>query len=177
MNENKTFNLGVVIGRFQVAELTNAHYQLIKTSMDINEMTLILIGCLPKNQTNLTNPLNYEMRKDMIMKTFNNSQWIEIMPIEDANFMAVWCEKVNFLIDAYKRRLESLHNLKANVTLYGGRDSFIEKYNEYNPWFHTEFLDFESNESGTKQREKISKNIINTTDFRKGIIYAKMNNL
>ena len=48
-------NIGVIVGRFQVADLTQGHKELIQYSLDNMDYTIIFIGCTPHNEINKEN--------------------------------------------------------------------------------------------------------------------------
>lgn len=206
------YRIGVVVGRFQVAELTEGHKRLIDYSIRRNNQTIILIGTKQYDATDERNPLPYLLRKRMIENFLFNESEVSmadnIYPIEDKNCFPLWCKELDMTISAISNLIaqHEYYSYEAGgveITLYGGRDSYINEYNlNYkNPYFDTEIVDFNINEvSGTKQREEIKNinsddkkilsedfylgieykkgnEIINTVDFRKGIIYKVLNNI
>lgn len=165
--------LGVVVGRFQVAELTEGHKKLIERALSKSNKVLLLLGTKPKDKTDTHNPLTYKMRYDMIAKEFENDlDKLIITPIKDQDCLPIWVQNVDLVIDFFSRQ----HDI-SNVVLFGGRDSFINGYIQNNGCYqNVELVNFDINEvSGTIQREQIAKEIINSVYFRKGVIYKTLN--
>jgi len=148
--------IGVVIGRFQVDALSEAHEALIEVAKSNNDEFIVGIGTSVV-KIEITNPLSYEIRKEMIQSDFPNAI---IIPIHDVGNLKYWNRILDETLNKYSENAE--------ITIYGGRDSLIDTYDGK---FKTERIK-EFPISGTEIRENISKNSINTVDFRRGIIFA-----
>lgn len=75
----KKFKLGLVLGRYQHMHL--GHMQIIDTSRQLCDKTLILIGSAERKGT-LRNPFSFETRKKVIQKVYSFEDTI-IMPLND----------------------------------------------------------------------------------------------
>ena len=72
-------DVGVIIGRFQVHELHEAHQELINSVIARHDKVLIFIGLSPlRNTTN--NPLDFSTRKRMIQELYPE---IDVYYVED----------------------------------------------------------------------------------------------
>lgn len=169
----------VVIGRFQAPELTNAHKALLSLAMDGPDAVLILIGCTSFPLTR-RNPLSYLIREEMVRSYVNyygETDFVQIMPVHDKPSDEAWSSQVD----------EIIHNIYPfdEVTLIGGRDSFIPHYKGKHKTRTVSFKELEKKgalrkaESATESREKVTLRDIedsgNLQSFRKGIIYASQN--
>ena len=154
--------VGVVIGRFQVADLHEGHRYLINEAFRHHRKVIILIGCAPILGTKY-DPLDYPTRERMLRAAYPDAI---ILPIHDQLDDNEWSKKVDVTIRGVVPNL-------SGASLYGGRDSFKSHYHgEYNA------IDVESNvkyQSGHDQREDIGKVVRSTNDFRAGIIYSTQN--
>ena len=154
-----TYDVGVIVGRFQVPELHDAHLDLIQTVCEAHDKVIIFLGLAPVRVTR-ENPLDFEARKQMILEAFPNVivQYVEDMPSDQ-----VWSRK----LDA---QIERLTTPVQTVVLYGGRDSFIAHYSGKHP---TAELVQDTFISGSEARKRISrKSTKATADFRAGVIWA-----
>lgn len=169
----------VVIGRFQAPELTNAHRALLNVAMDQSDAVLILIGCTSFPLTK-RNPLNYLIREEMVRSYVGfrgGTASVQIMPVHDKPSDEAWSSQVD----------EIIHSIYPfdEVTLIGGRDSFIPHYKGKHKTRTVSFKEPEKKgalrkaESATESREKVTLRDIedsgNLQSFRKGIIYASQN--
>ena len=86
--------VGVVIGRFQVDEIHAGHLNLLRTVQEKHVNVLILLGCR-KTRANRDNPLNYQMREQMLREICPNAI---IMPVFDCQTDELWSRQVDDLI-------------------------------------------------------------------------------
>ena len=159
LNRHKTtYNTGVIIGRFQVAELHDQHKELIQTVLNECENVILLLGLsvIPNTKTN---PLDFVQRKKMIQESFPDLDIGYIKDIKDDNR---WSKKVD---QEVKNRTPRNHS----VALFGSRDSFIAHYDGK---YQTVELEATRFISGSEQREAISKRVKTSYDYRAGIISA-----
>jgi len=160
--------VGVIVARMQVANLTEAHVDLIKTVQKEHEKVLLFLGLSPAVGTR-NNPLDLEMRRQMIHGYTEGSEYIfrdiNILYIKDQPSDEIWSKN----LDAQIR-----DNLTPGQTplLYGSRDSFIAHYTGK---FQTQELIPERIISGTEMRNAISKKTKNSPEFREGVIWAVYN--
>jgi bifunctional NMN adenylyltransferase/nudix hydrolase len=161
-------DVGVIVGRFQVAELTEAHFDLIKTVCNEHAKVLLFLGLSPAIGTR-NNPLDLECRRQMIEQQLNAHNPpitnVTILYIKDVPSDEVWTKNLNNMVR---------DNLNPGQTaiLYGSRDSFIK---HYTGGYQTQELIPERVISGSEMRKNISKRTKNTKDFREGVIWAVYN--
>lgn len=165
--ETKLADVGVIIGRFQVENLTEAHTKLIESVMSKHEKVIIFLGVPGISPVPSTKryPLDFEMRKQMIEEKFGNR--IIISHVKNMKEDTDWSKQLD-------NKIADLVSPKQSVILYGGRDSFIQYYHgKYN----TEELEPEvyTKISGTKVREKIKNKAEPSAAFRAGVIWANEN--
>ena len=160
LKEDK-YDVGVIMGRFQVPFLHEAHINLIQAVMDRHSKVIMFLGAPPTVLTR-NNPLDFEMRRQMIMTRFPD---IIIMLQKDSVSDEVWAKNLD-------DQIGSLVTHNQRVVLYGGRDSFKPHYKGRFP-----VLEFESEGliSGTEVRRAASVKSVNSPDFRSGVIWAVHN--
>lgn len=95
----------------------------------------------------------------MIQKEYPH---ITILPIRDQRDHRTW----SYLLD--QKIVEPYGNRK--TLLYGGRDSFIPYYQ--GRYQTVELVGNNVDYSGTAIREEVARQLIDSVDFRKGVIYA-----
>lgn len=153
--------VGVVVGRFQVPDLHEGHKRLIQFVGTQCDQLVILVGTSPAVPTR-RNPLDFPTRYQMLRTAFPGAL---VWPIEDENSDERWSQKLDRL----------LKPLGGQVTLYGSRDSFLPHYEGRYPKFEVTDAHIEPVEiSATGLREQIQYSV-DSTDFRKGVIYAQNN--
>ena len=109
---NNKLSVGVVVGRFQVSALTPGHKGLIAQLQSKHTHLIVLLGTSPVLLSK-RNPLPYVVREQMIREEFPH---VTILPIMDMKHHEKWTaalDKKNHEVAPY-----------ADITLYGGRDSF-----------------------------------------------------
>lgn len=148
--------VGVIVGRFQVAELHEAHRDLIQTVVDRHPRTIIFLGNAPI-MGSYENPLDFDCRAQMIKDEFPE---VTVLFIPDCRCDIAWSSNLDYLISGVVQP-------GRKVVLYGSRDSFIKGYHGR---YDTQELVSEVHISGSKVREEIRKENINSVDFRKGMI-------
>lgn len=154
--------LGVIIGRFQVPELTDGHKKLIEHVRAQHGRVLVVVGCIADKERTKRDPLDYHVREAMLKSDFPDALVIPYadMPSNDQ----VWSENLDSLL----RTISPL----GEIVLYGGRDSFIPHYKGK---FKTYKIELEFSPSGTDIREHTSNRIRISGDFRAGMIYSMVN--
>jgi bifunctional NMN adenylyltransferase/nudix hydrolase len=159
--EKKT-EIGVLIGRFQVHELHAAHRDLFERVLANHKKVIVFLGCAQVIGSR-KNPLDFPTRKSMVESTYSG-RISAILPIYDNRSDANWSREVD-------RRIREVFPM-GDVTLYGSRDSFIPHYQGA---FKTCELDTKVFLSGTEVRKNVSEEILQTPEFRAGVIYANYN--
>ncbi len=172
--------LGIICGRFQTAELTAGHKQLIKIVSEENDQYIVFIGVSPARNTK-NEPLTYGCRRLMITNYIFDSALNEVLtpqkisipevfPISDIGNLPVWCGHLDELIDDYVSK-----NLceYPEITIYGGRDSVATHYTGK---YQTKLIDDVPGVSATNAREQLYKashsDIVGSFGFRAGMIFA-----
>lgn len=149
---------GVIIGRFQVPELHQAHINLINSVYKRHTRVIIFLGLSPLKCT-YNNPLDFKSRKQMIATAFPAA---DILYIKDVPCDKLWSNNLD-------EQIKDLVAPGQKVFLYGGRDSFVKHYagrfkvREFKP---------DSYFSGTEIRKSTVNKIKNASDWRAGVIHA-----
>lgn len=155
----ETYDVGVLVGRFQVPELHQGHKDLIQTVLDNHDKVIIFLGLSPL-KASLSNPLDFEARKQMLLDEFPD---VNVAYIEDVNNDQLWSRNLD-------KQITALTGPTQSVVLYGSRDSFIEHYTGKNP---STALESESYFSGTEVRKEVSRQSTRQSpDFRAGVVWT-----
>jgi len=164
MKEKSTeYDVGIIIGRFQVAKLHTAHIELFNHVIEKHTRVHVFLGVSPL-PTSYKNPLPFEARRQMIETEFPS---VRCYPLQDFKSDDRWVSNLDSLI----KNIE----ITDSVTLYGGRESFINTYKSHHGKFNCIELvpdEYTNMFSGTVDRQDISKNIVNNEGFRSGIIWT-----
>lgn len=160
-HKEKIYDVGVIIGRFQVDELHDGHRFLIESVIEKHEKVVILIG-VARTLGTFDNPLDYVTRAGLFEKYLNPN--VIIQPIWDVPCDEVWSANVDNIV----RTIVPL----GAVRLYGGRDSFVDHYHGTFDTFEYQIV---TDKDGTQIRENVGKSTVNNPDFRKGVIYSTQN--
>jgi bifunctional NMN adenylyltransferase/nudix hydrolase len=156
------YDVGVIVGRFQLPELHEAHQNLIRHVCDNHEKVIVVLGLSPLVGTQV-NPLDYEARKQMILDVFPE---VTTLFVKDVNNDELWSKRLD-------ERLNDLLTPSQTAVLYGGRDSFISHYTGR---FPTRELHQDVWVSGTEIRKSIAKaSTHGNAEFRRGAIWAAFN--
>jgi bifunctional NMN adenylyltransferase/nudix hydrolase len=155
-----TPSYGVIVGRFQVNDLHDGHMELFRLVRSRHNRVIVFIGVSAAGLTR-NSPLDYETRRRMIQAKFPE---FSCAPLPDRETDEYWSACLDSEI--------STHAPWGDVILYGSRDSFLPHYHgRYKPVE----LTIDCPASGTAIREALSNNIMESSDFRAGIIYAVNN--
>jgi len=149
--------IGVIIARFQVHKLHDAHIELINRVCQHHKKVIIFLG-VPIVHNTKTNPLDFATRKAMIQENYPN---IVILPQKDQRSNEKWSQ----ILDSEIR----VPFGERSALLYGGRDSFIPYYSGKYPVAE---LTTDVYYSGTEVRKEVSREILNSSDFRAGVIHS-----
>ena len=151
-------SVGVIVARFQVAQLHAGHQYLIQYVAERHKYVLIVLGSSGGLPTAL-NPLSFEMRQAMIREEFLSHSFSIIELRDHPVSNSAWSRELDTLIEsAYPEH---------SAVLYGSRGSFVPLYTGK---FPTEIVPPISDMSGTDQRAAVS--ITHSKEFRAGIIYS-----
>lgn len=163
MEATKTkYDIGVIIGRFQIHELHSEHRKLVDLVLANHSKVLLFLGSSPTLSTR-RNPLDFITRKVMFEETYGNRISM-IMPLYDKKSDAVWSKQVDSKIR------ESFPN--GSVVLYGSKDSFIPHYQGQFPVID---LKPEVMVDASDIRKDVSKRVVRSKQFRAGVIYSCFN--
>jgi bifunctional NMN adenylyltransferase/nudix hydrolase len=152
---------GVIVGRFQVNDLHDGHMELFRQVRSRHSGVIVFIGQHPAGLSK-NHPLDFPTRKAMIQAKFPE---FTVMPLMDARTDEQWSSALDSAI-------ASVITGESSVTLYGGRDSFVPHYKgRYEP--RELALPIETQKiSGTMLREEYANKVIESPEFRAGMIYA-----
>lgn len=151
-----TYDTGVLVGRFQVAELTEGHRQVIEEAQTLCNNLVIFLGlspCVTKR-----NPLDFQTRKLMLQEAYPS---VKVLYIKDLPDDSKWSKHLDHQLSLI---LPSTHS----IVLIGSRDSFISSYDGSHDTYAIESKVFTT---GTEQRNKCSKAVKESPDFRAGQVY------
>lgn len=154
-------DVGVIIGRFQVDELHDAHIDLIQSVCDRHAKVIIFLG-LAALKCTFENPLDFESRKQMMLEKFPETT---VLYIHNMQFDKEWSKRLDSMIS----EISGPHQ---TVSLYGGRASFIDKYTGKFKCIELEQTSFVS---GSVIRKKISNKVKSDARWRAGVIWCVMN--
>lgn len=156
-----TYDVGVIIGRFQCPDLHEAHLELIQSVVDRHKKVIMFLGLSPA-KTTYNNPLDFEARKQMVLEKFPH---VNVLYVKDCKEDDVWSRNLD-------NQISDLIGPNQSVVLYGGRDSFIPHYKGRYPTLE---LEPKRVASGKEIRKEVGKATKGTADFRRGVIWAVEN--
>ena len=154
-------DVGILIGRWQVHQLHEAHRDLISTVMKNHDRVIIFVGLSPlKNTAN--NPMDFNTRRIMIQETFPE---VEVYYVSDNASDEIWSKNID-------REIEKWLKPHQTAVIYGSRDSFIPHYHGK---YQVQELEATKFISGTEIRRRISNTFHPSKEFRAGVISASLN--
>jgi bifunctional NMN adenylyltransferase/nudix hydrolase len=156
----KKYDIGVIIGRFQIHELHAGHMGVIEHVLDRHDKVILFLGVSQAIGTR-KNPLDYTSRKKMIEETFGE-RIDHILPLHDMKFNCQWAKQVD-------NKIREIYPL-GSVVLYGSRKSFIDSYEPHGK-FDTCELEAEVKISATEVRQLVKNKALRSKEFRAGMIY------
>jgi|694.fasta_scaffold137067_1 bifunctional NMN adenylyltransferase/nudix hydrolase len=161
--KTKDYTVGVIIARFQVAELHEAHKELIDTVLANHAKVLIFLG-LSQVRGSINDPLDFQPRKQMLLEAYPHDKYpnITIGYAKDNRCDDSWSEKLD-------GQIQDIIGPNDTVVLYGSRDSFLPHYKGK---FDTRELQATRYVSGTELRAKIAQAPQSNPQFRAGAIWA-----
>src|SRR5581483_7740491 len=165
--------LGVVVGRFQVPELHEAHKALFEFVSKHSSYILPVIGFnkFREYRPSAREPLSATSRMYILQKSnLPGTILSKVILMPDCSSDQEWSNELDLAIEA----VQGEFGLQEEpVMLFGGRDSFITHYFGKFPTFEVKLKGLEE-VSGTDTRLKlISDSNFYNLDFVKGYIYAQ----
>jgi len=164
---NSDNSVGVIVGRFQIDEMHNGHFQLIETVYRRHTEVLLVLGCTD-TPANSKDPLDFLLRKQMFRDA--GYQNMVIVPIYNQPSDKKWSADLDKIIQT-----KCSFSNKDQVILYGGRNSFIEVYSGI---YSAEVINFNVCTSASQRRHEIKNRYQKGplgTPFRAGVIHAITN--
>lgn len=152
--------IGVIIARFQTPYLHDGHKALIEAVQGKHNKTVIVLGISPVLGSR-KNPLDFHTREKMIKKEYPN---VVVLPLPDQPVDTKWSANLDALLGNTFPG--------SGVTLYGSRDSFIDYYTGRNTVVE---LPKHGEHSATEIRESLKEKVMDSIEFRTGVIYAYSN--
>ena len=149
--------VGVIVARFQLHELHEAHHELIAFVRSRHKMVVVLLGT-SKVRVTRRNPLDFPIRYRMMREEYPD---LVVLPVPDHPSDAEWSQGVDAKIDEATGGKAAL--------LYGSRDSFIPFYSGRH---QTQELDAAFNVSGKQIRKEVGEEVMADPLFRRGVVYA-----
>jgi bifunctional NMN adenylyltransferase/nudix hydrolase len=157
--QEEKYDVGIIIGRFQVPELHEGHRDLIQHVTQAHQKTIIFLGTSPL-WASTNNPLDFQARRQMIHEFAPD---VEVLYVKDTHDDERWSKQLD-------RQIEDNLTPSQSVILYGARDSFI---NHYTGRYPTRVLEADKVLSGTAVRNQVkSAATRGSEDFRAGVIWA-----
>ncbi len=153
---NEKHGTGIIIGRFQVFELNEIHEKLIASVQDRHRQVVVFLSSNPA--PSIHNPIDFELRALMLNDRYADDVRVEEMP--DLPDDRIWSQELD-------RRILDLRP-EGEVTLYGTREEFVQRYSGRYPANVLEATEADFPENPHMEA------LENLRDFRAGIIYANM---
>ena len=154
------YEIGCIIGRFQVHKLHQAHCDVIESVLNNHKKVILFLGVTSVLGSS-SNPLDFATRKLMIQEKYPE---IIVLSIPDTRDDDTWSRNLD-------QRIREVFPI-GNALLYGSRDSFIPHYSGQ---FDTAELEQEIYVSGTEIRKQISEEVKSSPEWRAGVIYGSYN--
>lgn len=152
--------VGVIVARFQTPFLHEGHRGLLAYVREQHHRVVVVLGVSPV-LGGRKNPLDFHTRAIMIKQEFPDAI---VLPLPDHPSDKQWSKSLDMLL------CESFPG-KAFL-LYGSRDSFVPSYSGR---FETRELPETTSDSATLIRDQVSEQVLQSSEFRSGIIYAYAN--
>jgi len=156
----KQYDIGVVIGRFQIDELHSGHKAVIEHVLARHDKNIIFLGISPAIGTR-KNALDYTSRKKKLEEAYGDR--IEhIYPIHNKKFNCQWAKSLD-------DKIREIYPI-GSVVCYGSRDSFIKSYAPHGKFDNIE-LEAEDKISATEVRQQVKNKSLRNRSFRAAMIY------
>lgn len=153
-------SIGVIIARFQSPYLHTGHRAVIDTVAKNHNKVVIVLGVSPVKGSR-KNPLDFHTREKMIKQAYPE---LMVLPLPDHPLDTRWSQNLDTMLNSTFPG--------TGFKLYGSRDSFIPYYSGK---LDTVELPETGSHSSTLIREHISDIVLNSEEFRTGVIYAHAN--
>lgn len=153
-------SIGVIIARFQSPYLHTGHLAVIDTAAKKHNKVVIVLGVSPVKGSR-KNPLDFHTREKMIKQAYPE---LMVLPLPDHPLDTRWSQNLDTMLNSTFPG--------TGFVLYGSRDSFIPYYSGK---LDTVELPETGSHSSTLIREQISDIVLNSEEFRTGVIYAHAN--
>ena len=159
----KNYSVAVIVARFQLSELHEAHKELIDTVLSNHAKVMIFLG-LSQVRGSIHDPLDFQPRKQMILEAYPHEKFpnLTVGYIKDNRSDTDWSNRLD-------GQIMDLIGPNDTVVLYGSRDSFL---GHYNGRFDKRELQATRYVSGTELRAKIAQAPQSNPQFRAGAIWA-----
>lgn len=158
--DTSNYDIGIIIGRFQVHKLHQAHRDVIESVLNNHKKVILFLG-VTSVMGSSSNPLDFASRKLMIQEKYPN---IIVLSLPDTRDDETWSKNID-------HRIREVFQI-GKPLLYGSRDSFIPYYKGQ---FDTAELEQEIYISGTETRKQISEEVKSSPEWRAGVIYGSYN--
>lgn len=159
--ESKGYDHAGIVGRFHIDKLHAGHERLIEGALADHPKVSVFLG-LSHCLSTYRNPLDFEARKQMFKERFPQ---VNIHYVNDVRDDVDWS-------DTLDRQVERILDKDETIRLYGGRDSFIDRYSGKFPVLE---MEPETYISATARRKRIAAGGDKNADWRRGAIWATMN--
>lgn len=158
----KKYTCAVAVMRLQVAEIHEAHRELIDTLFANHAKVMIFLG-LSQVRGTIRDPLDFQPRKQMLLEAYPHEKYpnLTIGYIKDERSDEIWSEKLD-------SQIRDMTGPNDTVVLYGSRDSFLSHYKGR---FDTRELQATRFVSGTEIRNRIAQAPQSNPQFRCGAIW------
>ncbi len=159
----KPYTVAVAVMRLQVAELHEAHKELIDTLFAKHAKVMIFLG-LSQVRGSIHDPLDFQPRKQMLLEAYPHDKYpnLTVGYVKDSRSDEDWSKKLD-------EQIRDTLSPNDTVVLYGSRDSFLSHYKGK---FDTRELQATRYISGTELRAKIAQAPQSNPQFRAGVIFA-----
>lgn len=157
MEDLRKNEVGVIIGRFQLPALHEGHISLLDYVTEHHSNVVVFLG-VPRIQNTKRNPLDFSTRRKLIQESYPD---IIVMALPDNRSDEKWSENVD-------NTLSTIFP-ETNAILYGSRDSFLPHYSGKHK---TQEIEPVGSHNATEIREECSTNVLDSEDFRAGVIYG-----
>lgn len=147
---------GIIIGRFQVFELSAVHDKLIESVRERHQHTVIFLCTNPAPSDR--NPLDWEFRGQMFFEKYGDDIALYDMP--DLPDDRIWSQELD-------RRIIAIRP-DGKVTLYGSQEDFVDRYHGQYP-----VLALEASEEDYGDEITV-EGVARPRDFRAGVLYATL---
>jgi bifunctional NMN adenylyltransferase/nudix hydrolase len=161
--------LGVVLGRFQLPDLHDGHKYLLNWGLDKYDVVIVALGTSSVLDS-IRNPLDFETRCSMIdsyYKSFGATRYMGCVKVMDQKLDDVWSIKLD---EAIKKHFGPMFKAFNQIDLIGGKDNSLSYYSGSFSKVEIPVHVDHAHINATDIRNNIKEHI-DSTDFRKGIIY------